>query len=296
MQIAKKMKRYHILLVGMIGMVIAPLLSLLTQSVATDEGRLSDFDFTSLINSSVWNNATIFMPIIFTLIGGYLINREYTDDTLKSVLTVPVSFRKLLTGKLLAVALLTILLGIYSFAVTVLAGLITGLNGLSLSVVLQGAGQMILLSLCTYIVVLPIITICGRKQGSFMGGAIVAFILGYCSMLFKSGILRNIYPFLATFTVIRFDPAVYMNTHESGSCLLGVMSLGTMLILSILLIIFSKPADQAGTTKESKDSAYSLRPAQRAKVSCQRKRPPTRGAFYTSESLHPGLRRHDPRP
>ncbi|MBR4577975.1 MAG: ABC transporter permease [Oscillospiraceae bacterium] len=66
----QKMKRYHILLVGMIGMVIAPVLSLLTQTVATDEGRLSAFNFTSLINSSVWNNATIFMPIIFTLIGG----------------------------------------------------------------------------------------------------------------------------------------------------------------------------------------------------------------------------------
>jgi len=267
----QKMKRYHILLVGMIGMVIAPVLSLLTQTVATDEGRLSAFNFTSPINSSVWNNATIFMPIIFTLIGGYLINREYTDNTLKSVFTVPVSFRKLLTGKLLAVALLTILLGIYSFAITVLAGLITRLEGLTLSALLHGAGQMILLSLCTYIVVLPIITICSRKQGLFMGGAIVAFILGYCSMLFKSGILRNIYPFLATFTVIRFDTTVYMNTHESGNYLLGVLSLGTMFILSVLLILFSKPADQTGAMKESKDSAFSLRPAQRAKLNMEKR-------------------------
>ena len=266
----QKIKRYHILLIGMIGMVIAPILSLLTQTVATEEGRLSDYDFMALMNSSVWNNATIFMPIIFTLIDGYLINREYTDNTLKSVFTVPVSFRKLLTGKLLAVALLTILLGIYSFAITVLAGLITGLEGLTLSALLHGAGQMILLSLCTYLVVLPIITICSRKQGLFMGGAIVAFILGYCSMLFKSGILRNIYPFLATFTVIRFDTTVYMNTHESGNYLLGVLSLGTMLVLSVLLILFSKPAGQPGTAKESKDSAFSLRPAQRAKLNADK--------------------------
>lgn len=260
------MKRYHILLVGMIGMVIAPVLSILTQNVATDEGRLAEFDFTSLINRSVWNNATIFMPIIFTLIEGYLINREYTDNTLKSIFTVPVPFRKLLTGKLLAFALLTILLGIYSFAVTVLAGLITGLEGITSSVLLHGAGKMILLSLCTYIVILPIITICSRKQGLFMGGAIIAFILGYCSMLFKSGVLRSIYPFLATFTVIRFDTTVYMNTHESGNYLLGLLSLGTMFILSVLLILFSKPADQVGAAKESKDSAFALRPAQRAKL------------------------------
>ena len=262
----QKMKRYHILLVGMIGMVIAPVLSILTQNVATDEGRLAEFDFTSLINRSVWNNATIFMPIIFALIGGYLINREYTDNTLKSIFTVPVPFRKLLTGKLLAFALLTILLGIYSFAVTVLAGLITGLEGITSSVLLHGAGKMILLSLCTYIVILPIITICSRKQGLFMGGAIIAFILGYCSMLFKSGVLRSIYPFLATFTVIRFDTTVYMNTHESGNYLLGLLSLGTMFILSVLLILFSKPADQVGAAKESKDSAFALRPAQRAKL------------------------------
>lgn len=268
----QKMKRYHILLVGIIGMTIAPVLSVLTQAVATEEGRLADFDFTSLINSSVWNNAILFMPIVFTLTGGYLINREYTDNTLKSVFTVPVSFRKLLTGKLLTTALLAILSGVYSFAVTVLTGLITELTGLTFSTVLSGVFQMILLSLCIYLVVVPIIAICSRKQGLFLGGAIAAFVFGYCSMLFQSGILRNLYPFLAAFAVIRFDPTAFMDTRESGSCLLGALSLGTVFILSLVLVLISKPADQAGDAKQSKNSAFSLRPAQRAKRNANKHR------------------------
>ena len=52
---------------------------------------------------------------MITLTGGYLINREYTDDTLKNILTVPVSFHRFLWGKLLTSGILAVGFGIYSF-------------------------------------------------------------------------------------------------------------------------------------------------------------------------------------
>ena len=82
----QKIKRYHILLIGIIGMALSPILGLITQNVAIEEAKNPNFDLGALVDSTIWNNATVFMPIIFTLIGGYLINREYTDDTLKNVL------------------------------------------------------------------------------------------------------------------------------------------------------------------------------------------------------------------
>ena len=101
-------------------------------------------------------------------------NREYTDDTLKNILTIPLSFRKFLAGKLAAVGLLAILMGVYSLLATVIVGLVAGLSGFGGLVLLKGLLQMIGLSIAIYIVVLPLIGICGRRPGMFMSGSVFA--------------------------------------------------------------------------------------------------------------------------
>lgn len=260
----QKIKRYHILLIGIIGMALSPILGLITQNVAIEEAKNANFDLNALVDSTIWNNATIFMPIIFTLIGGYLINREYTDDTLKNILVIPVSLPKLLTGKLAAIGLLSLILGLYSFVTTIIVGICAGLPGMELSILVSGLFYMIGISVCIYIAVLPIISLCGRIRGFFMGGSIIAFVLGYCSMFFKSGVLRNIYPFLASFTVIGFDTTSYINATGKGSIPLGIVSLGTMLLISVFIIAIFKTPREVKT--KHKRSNISLRPAQRERV------------------------------
>ena len=74
-----KMKRYHILLIGLLGMVCSPLLQFYSQLVVNEEFKCANFDIPALVENTIWGNAQIFMPVLFTLIGGYLVNREYTD-------------------------------------------------------------------------------------------------------------------------------------------------------------------------------------------------------------------------
>ena len=139
----QKIKRYQILLIGLIGMFCSPLLQFFSQMIVVPEARDPHFDFAALIDATIWGNAQIFMPMMFTLIGGYLMNREYTDDTLKNILTIPLSFRKFLAGKLAAVGLLAILMGVYSLLATVIVGLVAGLSGFGCLVLLTGLLQMI---------------------------------------------------------------------------------------------------------------------------------------------------------
>ena len=95
----QKMKRYHILLIALIGMFCSPLLQLFSQFAMNDALKDPYYDLAALLESTIWGNAQIFLPVMITLTGGYLINREYTDDTLKNILTVPVSFHRFLWGK-----------------------------------------------------------------------------------------------------------------------------------------------------------------------------------------------------
>lgn len=248
----QKIKRYHILLIGLVGMVCSPLLQYLSQLIINEELRDPHYNFASLIDNTIWGNTQIFMPVLFTLTAGYLINREHTDDTLKNILTVPVSYRRFLCGKLLSVGILAVLFGIYSLIVTAVISALAHLPDISFAVFVKALPQMAALSVCVYIVVLPVITFCSRKPGLFMTGSVVSFLAGYCVLFFKQGLLRNIYPFSAALTVIGFDTSGYAGTSEKGSMPLALLSLGAMLLLSGVLILTAKAPENAKKKKSAK--------------------------------------------
>ena len=103
----QKLKRYSIILVGMLGVACSPIISIVMQKIMTDEAKnVLNYTFPDLLNSTIWNNMTMFFPMIIALIGGYMINREYTDDTLKNLQVIPISFPKLMIGKLTTIGLL----------------------------------------------------------------------------------------------------------------------------------------------------------------------------------------------
>lgn len=247
-----KLKRFHILLIGLIGMTLPAILSVFTRAVATPEGTTQNFGFSALFNSTIWNSATIFMPVIFTLLGGYLINREYTDNTLKIIFPVPVSFQRLLFGKLLAMGILSVLFGFYSYVVTLIVGLLSGLSGLNAGILFTGLLQMLGISLFTYIAILPIIAFTSRKPGIYMGGVIVAFLFGYSAMFIKNVTLRSLYPILSGLAVMRFDTGTFMNTSEPGNFTLSLLSLTAMLLLSIIIVTLIKPSQAATKRKKTK--------------------------------------------
>ena len=186
----QKMKRYHILLIALIGMFCSPLLQLFSQFAMNDALKDPYYDLAALLESTIWGNAQIFLPVMITLTGGYLINREYTDDTLKNILTVPVSFHRFLWGKLLTSGILAVGFGIYSFFAAIIVGFFAGLPKAGFSVLTGYFFQMAGLSVCIYIVVLPLLVIDSRKKGRFMGGAVAAFLVGYACLFFKKRLSR----------------------------------------------------------------------------------------------------------
>ena len=103
-----KLKRYHILWAGVALMLLSVLLTLFT-SMANDG---SVWDFAYLTEQVIKNNMSMIFPMCISLIAGYMISREQTDDTLKNILTVPVSFKRLLTGKLIVCGVLSVVFGL----------------------------------------------------------------------------------------------------------------------------------------------------------------------------------------
>lgn len=244
-----KLKRYHILWAGVALMLLSVLLTLFT-SMANDG---SVWDFAYLTEQVIKNNMSMIFPMCISLIAGYMISREQTDDTLKNILTVPVSFKRLLTGKLIVCGVLSIVFGLICSLFTVIAELIVGFPGFRFSLILQAVLQITAVNFFLYLAVLPIIIITSRKSSSFLIGVIVAFVYGYGGMFAAGNMtLANIYPITASLGMIHYrsyDAAVRWNTV---TCM---VSLVIVVAISAVLILCMKEKEPKQVKKKAKKAA-----------------------------------------
>lgn len=244
-----KLKRYHILWAGVALMLLSVLLTLFT-SMANDG---SVWDFAYLTEQVIKNNMSMIFPMCISLIAGYMISREQTDDTLKNILTVPVSFKRLLTGKLIVCGVLSIVFGLICSLFTVIAELIVGFPGFHFSLILQAVLQITAVNFFLYLAVLPIIIITSRKSSSFLIGVIVAFVYGYGGMFAAGNMtLANIYPITASLGMIHYrsyDAAVRWNTV---TCM---VSLVIVVAISAILILCMKEKEPKQVKKKAKKAA-----------------------------------------
>lgn len=253
-----KLRRCQILLVGLVALALCPLAQYGSQLIIEAEYRDPDFVFSTLFENVVWGNTQIFLPISLVMIGGWLIDRESTHDTLKNIMTVPVSMPKLLAVKLLLVGILAVLLGIYSVGVTLITGLAVGLPGLTMEVFFHCAAQIVPAALTTYLVCMPLILIFGQLRGAYLSGSILTFFLGYSMMFFKSGILSSIYPFSAALILVGFDMREYAGTTTAPDFLPAVIGVGIMVLWAMLLLLLSgkkkevKPRKQTNAREKAK--------------------------------------------
>ena len=256
-----KLRRCQILLVGLVALALCPLVQYGSQLIIEAEYQNPNYNFQTLFENVVWGNTQIFLPISLVMIGGWLIDRESTHDTLKNIMTIPVSMPKMLGAKLLLVGMLAVLLGIYSVGVTLITGLTVGLSGLTAEVLFHSGTQIVLAAQTTYLVCMPLILIFGQIRGAYLGGSILAFFLGYSMMFFKGGILASIYPFSAALILVRFDMSEYAGTTTAPNPLLAVIGVGIIVLWAVLLLLMSsrkkemKPHKQTNTKGKGKRTA-----------------------------------------
>lgn len=191
-----KLKRYYVVKAGIIMTVLSPLLTLF-YSTAND-GQTWTFDY--FMQQVMISNCTLFFPIIITLIAGYIITREYTDDTMKNISTIPISYRQLLSGKLLVLLLLTICFSFIGCVIALAINIIAGFSGVHFGNLFNLFIRVIGANIGIYISVLPIILLFCCSANNFLGGVALAFLYGYFGSFV--GKVLNYYPIKASMILV----------------------------------------------------------------------------------------------
>ena len=172
---------------------------------------------------------------------------------MKNILTVPVSFKRLLTGKLIVCGVLSIAFGLICSLFTIVAEMIVGFPGFQMALALKATLQITAVNFFLYLAVLPIIVITCRKAGSFLVGVIIAFVYGYGGMFAAGNMtLANLYPITASLGMIgyrSYDAAVNWNII---TC---ICSLTVVVAISVVLVLCMKEKEQKQAKKKAKKTA-----------------------------------------
>ena len=145
-----KYKRYNIIWLG----IASVLFSIILAAFQLAGTKNSIVNYIGLSEGVVWNHFSLFLPFTFTLVIGYSINREYTDFTLKNILSVPISRFHLILSKIIVGYGLVIIESIFSFLITLIIAVVMQCPDIDMFSGITSFKQILIVSTCCYIAVL----------------------------------------------------------------------------------------------------------------------------------------------
>ncbi len=110
-----KLKHSKILFIGILSTLIVPFFVIITAVINCLMKPGTSISLFSLYDSALMFLMLLSAPIILTILGAWIISREYTDGTLKNILVIPISRTFFLIGKLLFLAILALLFMLVSW-------------------------------------------------------------------------------------------------------------------------------------------------------------------------------------
>lgn len=226
-----KLKRNSILGIVILGSFCSVILAVVQLLGAEGTQR----GFQELNDGVIWNNVTLFSPALLTLMTGYTINREYIDDTLKNNLVVGVTYRKMMTAKVITNFFLMLIVAITNFVLTIIISEFLGYTVFSIS---TNFFRTIVTSFGCYVSVLPIVLLSSMKRDNYLGGVVLAFAVGICGIFVANTKLVNIYPLTASLAIVHYNSKLTL--YKAGW---GYASIIIIFMISVVILIGGRNHD-----------------------------------------------------
>lgn len=124
-----KMRRSMMALVSLAGAAVTPLITFTSFVVYRERHGLGPLMMEKLLNDTSLYAVILIGTPLFGVLATWLFNREFVEDTLKSVLVIPVSRTSLVAAKFVTLFFWLVALSAWSWLVAVTLGFIGGFGG-----------------------------------------------------------------------------------------------------------------------------------------------------------------------
>lgn len=164
-----KLKRSKIAVVGLLGTIIVPVLvtiNRLRMFMNNPNNSIALYDF---YDGAMIFWMLLFVPLVMSVLAVYLIVREYSEKTLKTIFTVPISRKEFLQSKYLIFFMIVMLFMVLSwFNVLILAmicSLFLDVGGFSAITAISFLIKMLYGGILVYMTIAPVILLSLRNKG-----------------------------------------------------------------------------------------------------------------------------------
>lgn len=200
-----KLKRSKILLLSILGVFSTPCMMLI-------EALQTHFEHPELVFTlaDIYSNSLLYMMLltnmmIYVAITAYLFSREYTENSLKTILPVPVSRTAFITGKFVVLLLWFVLLTFVSWAgILALLGLyhaFIGMDGFHVTVAIEWLFKFLSGSMLMFLTISPFAFIAEKTKG-LVAPMIASAVIVMGSAALSNQELGALYPWTATIFLI----------------------------------------------------------------------------------------------
>lgn len=218
-----KLKRSKMFFISILGAMVAPIMvfaGLIKAKITEPDKVITYWDMLEQTNLYV---LLLFGIIVYGVIAAYLFSREYTENTLKSVLTVPVSKGAFLTAKFLMLFVWMMILTALAWVSTLLLSIVGNAAEFSAAVIIQSLKEYFLGAFLLYFTMSPFVflTLWLKNLVSPII-AVAAVVLGNVAL--ANEYLAVLFPWSSPYLIASGDMAKYGYSTQTALVIIFVVS------------------------------------------------------------------------
>ncbi|MGL5256683.1 MAG: ABC transporter permease [Proteocatella sp.] len=217
-----KLKRSKMTIISILGAMVNPFMILV--EILKERSNNPDVivTYSGIFSQSNMYMILIFGLIVYTVFASYLFGREYTENTLKTILTIPVSKSSLLISKFLTLIIWCVGLSILSWFFCLIVGLLANASELNMTVVLSSLFECSFGTLLLVLMFSPIVFITIWTKG-----IVIPVITSATIVMFNAALTNENIGALFPWT------SIYLVASNR------ILETGYPVILSVSLILFT---------------------------------------------------------
>lgn len=209
-----KLKRSKMLFISIIGVFATPGMMLIAALQKNFKYPDVTFTLTDIYSESLLYIMLLINLIIYIAITAYLFSREYIENTLKTILPIPISRTAFIFGKFSVLFLWIIMLTVITWAgIFGLFGFyqfFIGLDGFSFTVACKWLMRFLVGGMLMFLTISPFAYIAGKTKG-IESPAIVSAVIVMGSVALSNQDLGALYPWTSTYFLVagRLESIIY---------------------------------------------------------------------------------------
>lgn len=196
-----KLKNSKMFLISILGAIVTPLMIFAGILKAKLSNESKAITYTDIFEQSNLYVMLIFGLIVYSVIASYLFYREYTENTLKTILTIPISKISFIIGKYLMLLFWLFGLTAVTWVFTLLFGIVSNADNFSFSLLLKYLFQYFTGAIFLWMTITPFvcITLCCKN---IVAPIIVATAVAMANLVLTNESLAVYFPWSASYIIV----------------------------------------------------------------------------------------------